>query len=254
MISLPLMGYVLKASLRDRLIVSLIVLIAVGTSLAVFVGSSAVVEKARFAAVFAASGLRFSGVAGLALFTVFYIRRAFDTKDVEFLLARPVSRGAFLLSHAAAFSLLAALLAAAVTLAVATLMPPGGGHALALWGASLATEFIIVSNAALFFSMILGSAVSGVLATAGLYVLARLMGELLGALVMAAQMPLFPVLSAAMKTVSVIVPRLDLMGQTSWLLYGAEGGIGFSFITAQGIIYSALLVTAALVDLTRRQF
>jgi len=104
MFSWPLVTYVLMAALRDRLIVSLIVLVAVGTSLSVFIGSSAILEKDQFALVFAAAGLRFAGVAGLVLFTVFYVRRAFDTKDIEFLLARPVSRFSFLFSHAVAFS------------------------------------------------------------------------------------------------------------------------------------------------------
>lgn len=253
--SWPLVTYVLMAALRDRLIVSLAILVIVGSSIAVFIGSSAVVEKALFAAVFTAAGLRFAGVAGLVLFVVFYLRRAFDTKDVEFLLARPLSRTGFLLSHAAAFSVLAVFMAGAVVLAVAVLLPEGAGSgALLLWGASLAAEFVIMANAALFFSMVLSSAVGGVMAAGALYVLARLMGEILGILDTAQELPFYSLLSTVMKAVSLIVPRLDLMGQTSWLLYGAGGGIGLSFVLAQGVIYTAFLVCAALVDLTRRQF
>ncbi len=255
MFSWPLVTYVLMAALRDRLIISLIILVAVGTSLSVFIGSSAVVEKALFAAVYTASGLRFAGVAGLVLFVVFYMRRAFDTKDVEFLLARPLSRTAFLLSHAAAFSILAVFMAGAVVLAVMTLLPHDtGSDALILWGASIAVEFVIMVNAALFFSMVLSSAVGGVLAAGGLYILARLMGEILGILGAAQLLPFYSLLSYGMKTVALIVPRLDLMGQTSWLLYGIDGGIGVLFVLMQGVIYSALLMCAALVDLTRRQF
>ena len=255
MFSWPLVTYVLMAALRDRLIISLVILVATGASLAVFIGSSAVVEKSLFAAVFTAAGLRFAGVAGLVLFIVFYMRRAFDTKDVEFLLARPLSRPAFLLSHAAAFSVLAIFVAGAVVIAVAVMLPQGTGlDALALWGASLAVEFIIMANAALFFSMVLSSAVGGVLATGGLYVLARLMGEILGVLGVAQPLPLYSLLSYVMKTVALIVPRLDLMGQTSWLIYGVGGGVNISFVLMQGVIYSSLLVCAALVDLIRRQF
>ena len=257
MLSGPLVTYVLMAALRDRLVLSLILLIAVGTSLAVFIGSSAVVEKGMFAVVFTGAGLRFAGVAGLVLFVVFYIRRAFDTKDVEFLLARPLSRTAFLLSHAAAFCMLAVLVACAVTLSVLVLMPHGVARVpVLLWGTSLIAEFVIMANAALFFSMILSSAVGGILATAGLYILSRLMGEILGVLDAAQQLPLYNLLSTIMKLVSVIVPRLDLMGQTSWLLYGTAGesAVGYYFIVGQAAVYSALLIMAALVDLMRRQF
>lgn len=255
MVSRPLVTYVLMAALRDRLVISLLVLVAVGASLAVFIGSSAVVEKSFFAVVFTAAGLRFAGVAGLVLFVVFYMRRAFDTKDVEFLLARPLSRISFLLSHALAFSLLAVFVAGLIISVVAFLSPQGGvGGALLLWGASLIAEFVIMANAALFFSMVLSSAVGGVLASGGLYILARLMGEILGVLGTAQPLPFYSFLSYVMKMVSLIVPRLDLMGQTSWLLYGAGGDVGILYVLAQGAIYSTLLVCASLVDLTRRQF
>lgn len=255
MISRPLVSYVLMAALRDRLILSLVLLVALGASLALFVGSSAVVEKGQFAMVFAAGGLRFAGAGGLVLFVTFYIRRAFETREVEFLLAKPLSRPAFILSHAVAFSLLAIALAAAITLAIAALMPPQMEfQAIALWGASLAAEFIIVANAAFFFAMVIGSAAGSAMAVSGLYILARLMGQILGVLDAPYNLPFYDVLSAAMKTVSVIVPRLDLMAQTSWLLYGSGGGIGWGFIAGHAAIYTGLLIAAAMADLARRQF
>lgn len=255
MLSRPLVAYVLMAALRDRLILSLVILILVGASLAVFVGSSAVVEKSQFALVFAAGGLRFAGTGGLVLFVTFYIRRAFDTREVEFLLARPVSRPAFILSHAVAFSLLALVLAGAVTLVVAALVPPQTDMAaIALWGGSLAAEFVIMANAAFFFGMVISSASGSAMAVCALYILARLMGQLLGVFDTTYNMPVYDFLSAGMKTVSVIVPRLDLMAQTSWLLYGPGPDIGWSFIVLHGFVFTALLIASAAVDLRRRQF
>lgn len=253
-VSGPLVSYVLMAALRDRLILSLVLLVAIGASLSIFIGSSAVIERAQFAVVFTAGGLRFAGAAGLVLFVTFYIRRAFETREVEFLLARPISRAAFVFSHAVAFSLLAVTLAGAVTLAIAALMPPQADFsALALWGGSLAAEFIIVANAAFFFAMVIGSAAGSAMAVCGLYILARLMGQILGVLAIPYNLPLYDILAGAMKTVSVIVPRFDLMAQTSWLLYG-PGDIGWPFILAHGAVFTGLLVAAAMVDLARRQF
>ena len=54
---------------------------------------------ALFALSYTAGGLRIIGVLSLVLFISFYIRRAFDTKDVDLNLTRPVSRVSFLLSH-----------------------------------------------------------------------------------------------------------------------------------------------------------
>ncbi|HEY8191217.1 MAG TPA: hypothetical protein VIG74_02240 [Alphaproteobacteria bacterium] len=255
MFSRPLVPYVLTAALRDRLVISSLALVAIVASLAVFIGSSAVMEKSAFAVVFAAGALRVTGVAALVLFVVFYMRRAFDTKDVEYLLARPVSRLSFLLSHGAAFSLVAVLMTLIVVIAVGLLLPQGADiSALILWGAGVMVEFVIAVNVALFFSMVLTSAVGGVLASAGLYVLARLMGELLGILATAEPLPGYAFLAGVMKMISLVVPRLDLLAQTSWLIYGAGNDVGYSFIFAQGALYTALLLAASYIDLRRRQF
>ena len=57
-----------------------------------------------------------------------------------------------------------------------------------------------------------------------------------------------------MLVVSIFVPRLDIMGQTSWLIYGVEGEVGFPFLFLQGAIFSGLIFGAAYIDLNRRQF
>ena len=48
MISGPLVRYVLTAALRDKLILTMALLIALGAALAVFLGSSAITEKESF--------------------------------------------------------------------------------------------------------------------------------------------------------------------------------------------------------------
>jgi len=255
MISLPLIGYVMKAALRDKLFIALLIMIVCGTSLSIFIGSSAVVESRQFALVFAASGLRFASIIGLILFVVFYIRRAFDTREVDFLLSRPLSRPAFILSHSLAFTLLAIIVAIPVCLAVLWVAPERWSYGAFLWGASLIVEFIIMANAAFFFSMVIASAVGGAMSILGLYVLSRLMGQLLGIAAAGVSLKGGELLVNVMHVISLIVPRLDLMAQTTWLVYGAAGDhVNLAFIILQGIIYTSLLVTAALVDLVRRQF
>jgi hypothetical protein len=254
-ISLPLVRYVLMAALRDRLLLSLILLALVGAALSIFLGSSALIEYEQFGMVFAAGGLRFAGVAGLVLFIAFHMRRSFDSKDVEFLLSRPIGRNAFIFSHAFAFSILAGVVAAAVSLAVMAVNPGGIGTGHFLWIFSIVIEFIIMANAALFFSMVVTSAAGSALAVFGLYVLARLMGQLIGIASIGLGGFALPFLQSTMNIIAMVVPRLDLMGQTSWLVYpDSAGDVGFGFMLVQGVLYSALLICAALVDLRRRQF
>ena len=159
MISGPLVRYVLTAALRDKLILTMALLIALGAALAVFLGSSAITEKESFSTVFGASGLRFLGVFGIVLFVSFYMRRSFETKEVEFLLSRPLSRMTFLFSHAAAFMILSVTLAGVVTAAGFFLGKPNL-PGLIMWGMSVAIETMIMSSVALFFSMVLSSAIN----------------------------------------------------------------------------------------------
>lgn len=255
MISWPLIRYVLMAALRDRLVLSLGALVAVGASLSVFLGSGAFIEGSQFALVFAAGGLRFAGTAGLVLFVIFYLRRSFENKDVEFLLSRPISRTSFILSHSIAFSMLAVFLAGIIGVAVCAVVVQAVGSGHGLWVFSLMMEYIIIVNAALFFAMVLQSAAGGAMAVFGLYVLSRLMGQLLGIASVDGASSVSMLLNPIMNIVSMVVPRIDLMTQTSWLIYPDAGGdVGFVFVAIQGIIYSGLLVCAALIDLRRRQF
>ncbi len=251
--SRPLVLYVLTAALRDRLVMAMIITLVVGTSLAVFLGSAAIAEKQQFAMVFAGAGLRLAGVLGLVLFTVFFIRRSFDARDVDFILSRPVSRVEFLLSYAAGLSLLALGMAAAQTLCLYIIGGNLFGPSHISWAVSLAFENIVMVNAALFFSMILSSAATAATATAGFYILARLMGQLLG-IIDSTGKPAFiyNLMEYILQAISAVMPRLDLMAQTSWLIYGQS--VEISSILLQAAIFTILIITAALIDLVRRQF
>lgn len=253
MISGPVTRYVLTAAMRDRLIPAIFILMAVSASLSIFLGGAAVVESGQFAAVFTAGSLRFVSTFGMILFVVFFIRRSFENKDVEYLLSRPVGRVSFILSHALAFSILAVITGLLATLCVIALVPHAYYGAALLWSVSLIAELVIMVNVALFFSMVLPSATTGVMATLALYMLARLMGELLGTLDKEAHSAIYMILGVVMQGVSLIVPRLDLMAQTSWLIYG-EADISWLFILAQTVIYSGLVLAASIIDLSRRQF
>ncbi|MCB9988874.1 MAG: hypothetical protein H6868_06015 [Rhodospirillales bacterium] len=250
LISLPLVGYVLKAAVRDRLFLSLVVLVVIGTSLSIFLGSAAIVEADRFALVFAASGLRLAGVVGLVLFVVFYLRRSFDHKDVEYLLSRSVSRTAFLLSHALALSVLALFMTVLVCGGVFAVAPHLVATGYVLWSLSLLVEFIIMAFAALFFAMVLSSPTTAALATLALYVLARIIGQILGII---DEYNNLPIMERTMEVISMVVPRLDLLAQSSWLVYG-DATLSPVFVMAQGLFYGGLLIAAALFDLKRRQF
>ena len=140
------------------------------------------------------------------------------------------------------------------SLAVWSAAPSSPDRALALWFVSLTAEYVMMANAALFFAMVLPGVASGTMATLGLYVLARLMGQLLGIAASDLSFPGAALLSILLNVISVVIPRLDLMAQSSWLVYGLDPTVGFGFVLLQAAVFSFLVVCAAAVDLVRRQF
>ncbi len=201
-----------------------------------------------------ATATRLIRVVGLVLFVCFYLRRSFESREVELMLSRPISRTAFVLAHVISFILLAlvaAVIAATVVGAVARPEP----EALLRWGLSLWLECSIMVLTALFFSLALPSAVANVMACFGFYVLSRMIGLLTGIAQSTGHDSLaLRLVGRAMEAISIVIPRLDLFGQTSWLVYGVGGEIGFSVIALQALVYAPLIVAAAVFDMKRWQF
>ncbi|MAZ76030.1 MAG: hypothetical protein CMH31_01865 [Micavibrio sp.] len=251
-----LIYYVLTAAVRDKLFLSFFLLLAIGVSLSIFMGSSAVTEQDQFTLVFVASGLRLASVFGVVLFVVFFIRRSFESRDVEYLLTRPITRLDFLLSHVVAFTVIAFCFTALTAICIYVLATKGSVQsAYFLWVFSFFAELVIIANVAFFFSMVLSSAVASVLITGAFYLLSRLIGQILGIIEAYNYSDAFVLMEKVMLVISAIIPRLDLMGQSSWLLYGAkEGAISYTFIVLQMLVFSFLVLAAAMVDLKRKQF
>ena len=250
--------YVLKAAGRDRLFLSMFVAVLLAIALSMFTSSTAVTEKAQFSIVYIGASLRLLGMAGLCLFVIFFVRRSFEARDVEYLLTRPVSRISFILSHMVAFSILAVAVAAMVAFAVLVYAYRLNEVTMGtfLWIAGTMGELFVMVNVSFFFAMVLTSPVSGTLATMGFYVLARLMGQLLSiASTGYADFPGAMLLAYILKAISMLVPRFDLMAQTSWLLYGAEHVLqNYGFIVAQALLFTGMVMVATIIDFVKKQF
>jgi len=252
-VSPTLVKYALLAAIRDKLFLSLIVCLIVAASLSFFLGDSALSEKDQFTLIFAASGMRIVVVFALVLFVVFFIRRSFDSKDIEFLLSRPVSRSSIIFSYAFSFAVLSFFICLCLAAVLFAVGPHLFSQGHVLWIFSVFIECVIMVNLALFFSMYISSAVSAVMASLGGYVLGRLMGQFLG-IIDANLVDNTGVFAMALQLVSVITPRLDLLGQSSWLLYGIDSHSSLLMVLVQGVVFSALVLSAASFDFVKRQF
>lgn len=252
---MSLVRYILTACIRDRLILSVFVASIVVVSLSAFVGSTAIVEQDQFVIVFTASSLRFLLVAGLTLFVVFFTRRSVDQRDLDYLVSRPLTKADYIFSHIVSFAVISLFLSLATGGVLLSIGQHYWNDGYLLWVISLFFELMIVSSAAFFFAMVLSSAVSATLATFAFYAFSRMIGQVIGIATDADIEDKFELLAAVTKTISLLVPRLDLFSQSTWLIYGLEN---FSYILFlvffQGVIYCAVLSVATLADLTKREF
>ena len=249
-----LLRYLLITAVRERLFLALPALIAAGAGFAVFAGGSAIAEQREMAAAFFGAGSRVILIFGLIIFSCFHIRRAMAGGEIAFILSRPLSRGAFVLVYAASLGVIGVICAGLTgALAYLGVRPPLDG--LLIWSASLMLEAILVIVMALFFALILNSAVAAVLSCAGFYVLARLSG-LLGDLARNAQTHEWNdwILAKIFTIISVLVPRLDFFTRGEWLVHGwREGGPGLELALLQCLVFIPLILSATMIDFSRRR-
>lgn len=256
MISLPLWRYVMTAVIRDRVIQLMIVLMLLGMSASIFLGSTAAIEKGQFTVAMAGTILRMLCVLGLVTFISFFVRRSFESREIDYLLATPLTRHRLLLSFASAFMTVSLILTLVMSLIIFILSKHQFNEGWLIWCASVFVELSVTSMIALFFSIALKSATVSVLGSLGYYSLARMLGAMIGILQskLDSGYIIHEALDGVIRTISFVTPRFDLMAQSAWLVYGNAAGVSLWLLPAQFIIFSAIFFTAAAYDLRQSQF
>ncbi len=245
--------YVLSAALKDKIFILYIGLVAIILSLSLFFGSSAVTEQDQFSVVFTSGALRIASAFTLVLFIIFYFRRSFENRDVDFLFSRPISRLQFIIAHFIAFVFLSFVVSILTTIGILLLTPSTLFVSAIIWGITIFAELVVLSTMAMFFGIALSTAVSATLVTICFYILSRLMGDIIGILETGISNMATQVLGKIMIFISFFIPRLDLIGQTSWLVYGVAN-FNYFLLSSQIIIFLGMVLSATYLDLKRRQF
>lgn len=225
--------------------------VAFALGLAGFLSQVAITESVQLQAAVSAAFLRACAVFVVATFVVTSTVREANDKGIELVLSLPVSRSAYYLGKLCGFMLCGVALAACFALPLLLWAAPGP---VALWGASLAAEGLLVAAAALFFAMALGQMLPSLAATAGLYLLARVIATIHAITVGPLTDPTLANKLArwAVDAIALVLPRLDAVTRTDWLLYGAPTGWHYAKVLAGLGVYVALLAVAGLFDFHRR--
>jgi hypothetical protein len=247
--------YILLSGIRDRLYLGLLVTLIVSFSLSIFLGSLALTEQQQMTAAYLAGSSRTILAIGLILFVCININRAFENKEVEFIISKSISRQQFILSYLLGFFLAAILIFIPLVSMILLLAKPNI-FGLLIWSLSLFCELLIVISFALLASLILKNYFAAIMASFGFYAISRLMGMF----VMAIELPQDfeqsknHILATTLKILSAVFPRLDLFGQSSWLIYGVSDKTILPIIFLQSLIYIPLMIFMAFHDFRKKQF
>jgi ABC-type transport system involved in multi-copper enzyme maturation permease subunit len=248
--------YVLLTATRDRLFIGLLIGILAAAYISSVLGSTAMLEPEQMSIAFTAASARVIIMIGIIVFIGFHMRNAFDAKEIDVLLSRPISRTTLVLSYWVGFAAVAACLVVPTVLLVGligTLNMTGFW----LWSVSLLLESWLVVSVALFASLTIKSGVGTVLASLAIYTLSRMMGFFLATTNAGNVFKDQTINTGAqwmMDAISLVVPRLDFFAKSNWLIYGARSYEDATVVVLQSAVFIPLLVVACVIDFKRKQF
>ncbi len=248
--------YVLLTAMRDRLFLGLLVGIGIAAYISSVLGSTAMLETAQMTLTFTAASARVIIMVGIIVFIGFHMRNAFDAREIDVLLSRPISRTSLVLSYWLGFAVVATLLVLP-TIALVALLGILNTTGMILWALSLLLESWLVVSIALFAALTMRSGVGTVLSSLAIYTLSRMMGFFVSTTKSGILFNTEDVNMGArgiMEAISTIVPRLDFFAKSSWLIYGAKSYEDLTLFLFQAAAFIPLLVLASILDFKRKQF
>lgn len=243
----------LLEAVRNRLLWLAAVVIVVALGLAQFLNQVAIAESREIQTALLAAPLRVAAVFMIAVFVITSMVREFNDKVTELLLSLPAPRAFYFLGKFAGYAAVALIVA---LLSALPLAPFANAPGLALWTASLFCELLIVAAMSLFCVLSFAQVVPAFAAVGGFYLLSRSMA----AMQVIAGAPLHAAtgtdraVNVIVEMIALLLPSLDHMTQTTWLLEPLPGAGGLGGILGQTAIYLLLICSAALFDLYRRNF
>ena len=225
--------------------------VAIGVGLAAFVSQVALAESRALQAALLAAVWRACAVFLVAALVTASTLREIQDKGLELMLSLPLSRSTQYLARLAGYAFCGAALAVAFALPMLAWAAPG---AVLMWGVSLAFEAALVAAAALFFAMTLQQFVPAITATAGLYLLGRSIGAIqaMAAAHLGEPSAASRIAQYAVDAIALLLPRLDAVTRTAWLLYEPPAATSYAAAIASLVLYALLLAAGGLFDFQRR--
>jgi len=241
-------------SMRNRLLLLSLLVIAISFALVEFIGDLAITEHGATQVAVLAAFLRLSAVVIVSMFVVTSTIRELQDKTLEMILAMSVQRSTYYMGKLTGFVLVAAIITVMIT---SLLFVYASAGQVVIWGMSLFLELTLVvafSLVMLFTFKQIPSALTGVFI---IYAASRTVTSVY----LMSKSPIIPHSTIGQKfmdefiqVLTWLLPDLHRFTQTEWLVYSTGNFSLLLPVLMQTGIYLALLSAVALFDFHRKNF
>lgn len=220
----------------------------------VFARSLTITEGARVQTAFLAAGCRFAAIFVIGLHVLASQLREGQDRVTELLLSLDLNRIEYLAGRALGHMGVAAAIAVVFWLPLAWIAPTGPGLA---WLASLVLEAWVVVAAALFAATSMTQLMPAATFVFALYLLARSVSTIV---LVATATPFVEsgwsheLFGGVLRGLALVLPDLARFTQADWLLGHPPTAGLVAMLAVQALLYVALLLAAAAIDLYRKNF
>lgn len=254
-------SYIFKIAVRNKIFISIYMLLVVGAFISSFLGRTMIVEQSQFAIIFFANFARLLINFGLISFITINICNLYNNKEIELILSKNVSKTKFVFSYYFAIIMLAFMLVIPLFIMLEIFQVAFGAPiklgGLAVWSISLFSEIVIISTFTFFISLFIRSNITTILISTSFYILCRLYGFFLYSInnpnSITNSDALTLIMGKVLKFIGIFFPRLDLLNQSEWLIHSDVILEKYPIVVLNCFLSSFFILLLSVYEFNRRE-
>ena len=242
-----------RESLRDRILYNLLFFALLLMGFSVLLGDFTIAEQKKIVTDLGLAAINLVGVAIAIFVGIGLVSKEIERRTIYTIMARPISRSQFILGKYLGLALtllvnLGIMLGVFLTTLLMDRVPIQAGLFQAV--ELIYVELLLVTALALFFSTFSSTAVSAMM-TLGLYVIGHLTSDLKGIAAKSSS----ELVKGVMTGLYYMCPNLEVLNIKGLAAQGNAVAASYQALaSAYGLVYAAVLITAACAVFSRRDF
>jgi ABC-type transport system involved in multi-copper enzyme maturation permease subunit len=242
-----------RENLRDRILYNLLFFALLLMGFSVLLGDLTIAEQSKIVTDLGLAAINLVGVAIAIFVGIGLVSKEIERRTIYTIMARPITRAQFILGKylGLALTLLINLGIMLIVFLATLFMDHVPVHSGLFQAVQLIyVELLLVTALALFFSTFSSTAVSAMM-TLGFYVIGHLTADLKG---IAAQSS-SDLIKTVMTGLYYVCPNLEALNVKGLAAQGTVVAVSYqALVSVYGLVYAAVLVTAACAVFSRRDF